>query len=303
MGFVDKQDDRFGRGLDVFDDLAQALFEFALHARAGLQQADVEAAQFDILQGRRHVAGNDAQGEAFDHGGLADAGLAGKDRVVLAPTHQDVHQLANLFIAADDRVELAAAGLLGQVDGETLEGFLLAHGAGGHGAAGFAWHRTGAEAVAGAQVIFRGVADVFVKTFAQGLDLDLVELRRQPQQDMAQARGLEDAEHQVASAHLAFAEHQAAVDPAAFHRFFDVGRQVGDRGRAPWQAVQGVGQVTGQARRFEIELADQAVQVRILQLQQLVQPVAQFHIRISPQFAEHRGGFDGLVGDAVEFAE
>ena len=32
----------FGRGLHLVDDLAQAVLELALHARAGLQQADVE---------------------------------------------------------------------------------------------------------------------------------------------------------------------------------------------------------------------------------------------------------------------
>ncbi|MNZ89854.1 hypothetical protein D3C78_1087910 [compost metagenome] len=211
--------------------------------------------------------------------------------------------MADLFITADDRVELAAAGLLGEVDGKALEGFLLAHGGWGHGAAGFARHGTGIEAVAGGQGVFRRVADVFVKPFAQGFDLDLVELRRQAQQRVAQARGLEDAQHQVTGAHLAFAEHQAAVDPAAFHGFFDVGRQVGDRRRTPWQAVQGFGEVTGQACRLDVELADDAVQVRVLQLQQLVKPVGQFHIRVTAQLAEHGGGFDGFVGHAVEFAE
>lgn len=176
VGFVDEQDDRLGRGLDVLDDLAQALFELALHAGAGLQQADVEAAQFNVLERRRHVAGDDAQGETFHHRGLAHPGFTGEDRVVLPSAHEDVHQLADLFVAADDGVELAAAGLFGEVDGEALEGFLLAQGAGGHGAAGFAGHRTGTEAVAGAQGVFRRVADVFVKALAQGLDLDLVEL-------------------------------------------------------------------------------------------------------------------------------
>ena len=60
---------------------------------------------------------------------------------------------------------------------------------------------------------------------------------------------------------------------------------------------------TPSLRRFDVELADDAVQVRVLQLQQLVKPVSQFHIRVAPQFAEHGGGFDGLVGHAVEFAE
>ena len=267
-----------------------------------MQQAHVEAAQFHVLERRRYVAGDDTQGETFDHGGLAHPGLTSEDRVVLAPTHEDIHQLANLLVTAHDWVELAAAGLFGQVHSEALERFLLAHRAGRHGTAGLA-RDAGIEAIAGAQGIFRRVTDVFIKALAQGLGLDLVELAGQTQQRMAQARCLQDAQHQITGANLAFTEHQAAIHPAAFHGFFHVGRQVGDRRRATRQAIQGFGEVTGQARRLHVELADDAVQVRVLQLQQLVKPVGQFHIRIAPQLAEHGGGFDGLVGHAVEFAE
>jgi hypothetical protein len=180
VGFVDKQDDRFWRGLDVFDDLAQALFEFAFHAGASLQQAHIQAAQFYVLQRRRHVAGDDAQGKTFDHRRLAHPGLTGEDRVVLASTHQDIHQLPNFFVTPHDRVELAAARLLGEVNGETLESFLLAHGTRRHGAAGFARHGTGVETVTGAQGVFRRITDIFIKALAQGLGLDLVELPDKP---------------------------------------------------------------------------------------------------------------------------
>jgi hypothetical protein len=60
MRLVDEQDDRLLRGLHLIDHLAQAVLELALHAGARLQQADVEAAQGDVLQGRRHVARGDA---------------------------------------------------------------------------------------------------------------------------------------------------------------------------------------------------------------------------------------------------
>ena len=135
------------------------------------------------------------------------------------------------------------------------------------------------------------------------LGLDLVELAGQAQQRMAQARCLQDAQHQITGAHLAFAEHQAAIHPAALYGLFHMGGQVGDRCGAARQAVQGFGEVAGQARRLHVELTDDAVQVGVLQLQQLVKPVGQFHIRIAPQLAEHGGGFDGFVGHAVEFAE
>ena len=53
---VDEQDDRLGRRLHLVDDLAQAVLELALHARARLQQAHVERAQRHVLEHRRHVA-------------------------------------------------------------------------------------------------------------------------------------------------------------------------------------------------------------------------------------------------------
>ena len=52
---------------------------------------------------------DDPQGEALDDGRLADAGLAGQDRVVLPAARQDVDHLADLEVAADDRVDLALA--------------------------------------------------------------------------------------------------------------------------------------------------------------------------------------------------
>ncbi|MOA38471.1 hypothetical protein D3C78_1601600 [compost metagenome] len=82
-----------------------------------------------------------------------------------------------------------------------------------------------------------------------------------------------------------------------------MGRQVGDGGRTARQAVQRIAHVLGQAGGLHIELADQLMQVRVRQLEDLVQPVHQLDIRIAPQLAEHRGGFDGPVGEAVQLAE
>src|ERR1051325_8250174 len=47
------------------------------------------------------------QGDPPDHRRLADAGLAGQDRVVLPPPGEDVDHLADLPVAADHRVDLA----------------------------------------------------------------------------------------------------------------------------------------------------------------------------------------------------
>ena len=63
----------------------------------------------------------DALGEALDDGGLADAGLADEHRVVLRAAREDLHDPLDLGLAADDRVELAVGGELGQVAAELVE--------------------------------------------------------------------------------------------------------------------------------------------------------------------------------------
>ena len=62
-----------------------------------------------------HIVGGDLLRQAFDDGGLADAGLADQHRVVLGAAGEDLDQAQDLVIAPDDRVELAFAGQLGQV--------------------------------------------------------------------------------------------------------------------------------------------------------------------------------------------
>ena len=68
-----------------------------------------------------HVAGGDFLGQAFDDGGLADAGLAEQHRIVLGAAAENLDHALDLVLAADDRVHLAFAGDLGQVAAEGFE--------------------------------------------------------------------------------------------------------------------------------------------------------------------------------------
>ena len=118
---VDEHDDRLRAGLHFLDHALQPVLEFALDRGAGLQQAEVERQQFHALQLRRHVVLRNAQGQALDHRGLADAGLAGEDRIVLPATGQHVDHQADFRIAAEHRVQLAFARALGEVDAVLVE--------------------------------------------------------------------------------------------------------------------------------------------------------------------------------------
>ena len=90
----------------------QAVFEFAFDARPGLQKSEIECSDRDVLQRIGDVALRDSQGKPFDHGRFTDAGLTCQDRIVLPAPSQDIDDLANLEIAAEDRVDLAGALLL-----------------------------------------------------------------------------------------------------------------------------------------------------------------------------------------------
>src|SRR5690606_28898064 len=63
--------------------------------------------------------------QALDDGGLADAGLADEDGVVLGAPLQDLDRAPDLVVTTDDRVELALARPLREVGGVLLEGLAL----------------------------------------------------------------------------------------------------------------------------------------------------------------------------------
>ena len=118
---VDEQDDpAFGRG-DFLQHGFQPLLEFAAVFRARDQRAQIERQQLLVLQAFRHVAVDDAQRQAFDDRGLADAGLADQHRIVLGAAGQHLDGAADFLVAADHRIELAVARRLGQVAGIFLQ--------------------------------------------------------------------------------------------------------------------------------------------------------------------------------------
>ncbi len=172
------------------DHLPKPVLELAFHAGAGLQQTHIQHPQRHVLEWRRHVPGRDALSETLHHRRLAHAGLAGQDRVVLATAHQNIDDLADFLVAADDGVQFALARPLGQVHRKALQGFLFAHLCWRHGFAGLAGHRatTDLRTIRGAQPGLRRSSDDIVKAVAQFVQLDLVEFARDGQQHVAQVR-------------------------------------------------------------------------------------------------------------------
>ena len=117
---VDEQDD-VAAGADLLEHLLEALLEVAAVAGARHQRAEVERVELLAHDRLGHVALGDGLGQALDDGGLAHAGLADEDGVVLGAAGQDLHDPLGLAVAADDRVELLLGGQLGQVAPELVE--------------------------------------------------------------------------------------------------------------------------------------------------------------------------------------
>ena len=125
---VDEEDDLAVGLVDLLENGLEAVFKLAAKLGAGEHRAEVERDDALVAQDLRHVALEDAAGEAFDDGCLADAGLADEYRVVLGAAAEHLDDAANLLVAADDGVELAAAGEVGEVLGVLFERLELALG-------------------------------------------------------------------------------------------------------------------------------------------------------------------------------
>jgi hypothetical protein len=110
VDLVDEQD-RVRQAFEFGDDLFQPFLEIAAIARAGKQRAHVERIDDGGQQHLGHVALDDLAREALGDRGLADAGIADIERVVLAAAAEDLDRAIDLGAAADQRVDLAALRL------------------------------------------------------------------------------------------------------------------------------------------------------------------------------------------------
>ena len=125
---VDEEEDLAFGVANFVENGLEPLLEFAAVLGPGHERAEVERDEALVLQGCGHVAVDDALGQAFGDGGLADAGLADEDGVVLGAAAEDLHDAADFLIAADDGIEVAFAGFGGQVATVFCEGFILGFG-------------------------------------------------------------------------------------------------------------------------------------------------------------------------------
>ena len=109
-----------------FDDLLEPLLELAAVLGTGDQRPDVEREHALVQENVGDIAGDDAVGEPLRDRGLANARLADEGGVVLGLTAQDLDDPLDLLLAADDRIEFAGTGSVGQVDPQLVHRRCLA---------------------------------------------------------------------------------------------------------------------------------------------------------------------------------
>ncbi|MNX72977.1 hypothetical protein D3C86_1043530 [compost metagenome] len=125
MQLVDEDDIAAVVLAQLFQHGLQAFFELAAELGAGQQGRQVQGQHALAAQALGHFVVDDALRQAFDDGGLAHAGLTDQHRIVLGAALQDLDGAADFVVAADDRVQLALAGALGQVQGVLGQGFAV----------------------------------------------------------------------------------------------------------------------------------------------------------------------------------
>ena len=82
---------------------------------AGDHESQIEGDDTLVAEDFRDIAGNNFLGESLGDGGLANACLADQNGVVLGAAAENLNNALDLIDAADDGVEFAFAGLLGEV--------------------------------------------------------------------------------------------------------------------------------------------------------------------------------------------
>ncbi len=112
---VDEQNDLAVGAGDLLQHRLQAVLELAAVLGARDERAQIERLDALVLERFGYVARGYPLRDALDDGGLAHAGLADEHRVVLGAPGKHLHGPANFLVAADDRIELALAGQIGEI--------------------------------------------------------------------------------------------------------------------------------------------------------------------------------------------
>ena len=113
--FVNEQNDFAFAGDDLLEKRLEPVFKFAAIFRAGDHRAQIHRDELLVLERFRHVAADDAPGQALGDGRLAHAGFADEHGIIFRAAREHLHHAADFLVAADDRINLALLRERGEV--------------------------------------------------------------------------------------------------------------------------------------------------------------------------------------------
>ena len=297
VSFVDEEDDRNRRSLHLGDHLLETVLKLPLHSRPGLKQPHIERSEHDILENLGNVSLSDPKRQSLDDGRLADSRLAGQDGIVLPATDQDVNHLPDFRFTADHRVDLAALGALGKVDGELIERRGLRHRArcrsrragglsdGRRGRGAFVLHRTGDQP-----------HEVGLKK----LDLDLGEFLRCVPREPPEFLVVEHRQKKEPRADLSRLILERGIEPGVADELIDLQGQGRRALIARTERVDHAGQVAREGRGIDLEVAKDAGQVGVGCFDEFENPVLDLDRGIGPRETKARRRLQGVDTGLVE---
>ena len=120
MDFVDKQD-RLRALFQLAQQRLETLLEIATVLGTRQQCAEVKGVDDAVSQQVRHLIVDDAFGQALGNRGFAHACFADQQRVVFAPTRQNLGNALNFHFAPHQRIDPALTGQFIQVAGISVQ--------------------------------------------------------------------------------------------------------------------------------------------------------------------------------------
>ena len=305
VGLVDEENDRGWRLLHLVDHAFEPVLEFTLHARARLQQAQVERAERDILQRLRHIAVGDPLGESFDHGRFADARLAGEDRVVLPPSREDVDDLPHLGLAAPHRIDLARLRAAGEIDRVLIEVRRLGRPTRlAIGPCGCIAARRVARGRAAGHEVGLGRSRKHARCLAaEHVGRDPAKLIRGGKQPLGERLVGEQRHEQPRAANLLVAEVDAGDQPGLLDEVADLGREQRRPGVAGLEAVDRLREVGEHPALIDVEMLEEQADVVAGLLQELREPVLDLDVVVRSRETQAGGSFERPLADGVQLPD
>ena len=120
VDFIDKQN-RLRAFLQLAEQRLEALLEIATVLGTRQQGAEIQGVDDAVSQQVRHLIVDDTLGQALGNRGFTHAGLADQQRVVFAPTRQNLGDALNFHFATHQRINPALTGQFIQIAGISVQ--------------------------------------------------------------------------------------------------------------------------------------------------------------------------------------